>query len=174
MLAELLRRARAFEEDAHAILAVHETSRSRLILLEDTYRRLTALSLRQDELLRQSLRCVENELFRAAHVMAWAAFMDYLEEKLAADGLVKLRAIRPAWKAASLQELRENAVEFQLLDAARELGLCGKTECKALQGLLNKRNECAHPSEYFPSLNESLGYVSEILQRIGLLEPKTV
>jgi hypothetical protein len=173
-LADLLGKARAFEREAHRILAVHEAAPSRLILLEDTYKKLTVLTLRQDDLLRQALRCIENELYRAAHVMAWAAFMDFLEEKLGSDGLLKLRALRPTWKASSVEELRENVVEYQLLDAARDLGLCGKTETKALQGLLNKRNECAHPSNYFPSMNEALGYVTEVLNRIETLHPKSL
>ncbi|HVS11092.1 MAG TPA: hypothetical protein VMS76_14580 [Planctomycetota bacterium] len=173
-LANVLGKIRAFEREAHGILAMHEAAPSRLVLLEDTYKKLAVLSLRQDDLLRQSLRCIENELYRAAHVMAWAAFMDFLEEKLASDGLVKLRAIRPAWKASSVEDLRDNVVEFQLLESARELGLCGKTETKALQGLLSKRNECAHPSNYFPSMNETLGYVTEILNRIGILHPKVL
>lgn len=173
-LDQVLHRARAFEREAHTILAVHEAAPSRLVLLEDTYRRLTALTLRQDDLLRQALRCVENELYRAAHVMAWAAFMDFLEEKVATDGLVKLKALHPTWKASSVDELREHVVEHQLIDAARDLGLFGKTEAKALQGLLSKRNECAHPSDYFPGLNETLGYVSEVLNRIGQLQPKSL
>jgi len=174
MLSELLGRVRAFQREAHQVLSVHEASRSRIVLLEDTYKRLGALSLRQDELFRQALRCIENELFRAAHVMAWAGFMDFLEEKIAGDGLKKLRGLRPTWKASSVEELRESVVEFQLIEAAKELGLCTKTEMKALHGLLNKRNECAHPSDYFPSLNESLGYASEILQRMGQLQPKSL
>jgi hypothetical protein len=173
MLPDLLRKLRAFEREAHTILSVHETvTSSRLVLLEKSYKDLGALSLRQDELLRQSLRCVENELFRAAHVMAWAGFMDFLEEKLASDGLKKLRAARPNWRATSVEELRENVVEYQLIEVARDLGLCSKVEMKALHGLLNKRNECAHPSAYFPLLNESLGYIAEIIQRVGQLQPR--
>lgn len=166
--------ARKFQREAHDILAVHEAAPSRLILLEDTYKNLTALSLRQDDLLRQALRCVENKLYRAAHVMAWAAFMDFLEEKLASDGLVKLRVLRPAWKCSTVDELRESVVEHQLIDAGRDLGFLGKSESKALQGLLSKRNECAHPSDYFPGLNETLGYVAEVLNRIGHVQPKTL
>ena len=173
-LHHVLGRARAFEREAHGIFAVHEAAPSRLVLLEDTYKRLTALTLRQDDLLRQALRCVENELYRAAHVMAWAAFMDFLDEKLASDGLVKLRALRSAWRMSSVEELRENVVEHQLIDAARDLGLLGKTEAKALQGLLSKRNECAHPSSYFPGLNETLGYAAEVWNRIGHLQPKSL
>lgn len=173
-LAHVLGKARAFEREAHSILAVHEAAPSRLVLLEETYKKLTALSLHQDDLLRQALRCIENELYRAAHVMAWAAFMDFLEEKLASDNLVKLRALRPAWKASSVEELRENVVEHQLVDAARDLGLLGKNEAKAFQGMLSKRNECAHPSNYFPGLNETLGYVAELLNRIGQLQPRSL
>jgi hypothetical protein len=171
-LETVLHSARAFEREAHKVLAVHEAAPSRLVILEDTYRKLSALSLSQDELLRQALRCVEAELYRAAHVMAWAGFMDFLEERLASDGFVKLRGIRANWKTSSVEELRENVVEYQLIDAARDLALCGKTEAKALQGMLSKRNECAHPSGYFPGLNETLGYVSELLNRIGQMQPR--
>lgn len=173
MLEDFVARLRAFEKEAHGILSAHEAaSSSRLVLLEDSYNKLSALSVRQDELLRQSLRCIENELFRAAHVMAWAGFMDFLEEKLASDGLKKLQKAYPNWKAATVEDLRENVVEYQLIVAARTLGLCGKTEMKSLHGLLNKRNECAHPSDYFPLLNETLGYFAEILQRIGQIQPR--
>lgn len=106
--------------------------------------------------------------------MAWAGFMDFLEEKLASDGLKKLRLVYPGWKAATLEELRENVVEYQLVEAAQRLKLISKTETKALHGLLNKRNECAHPSDYFPLLNESLGYVSEIIQRISHLQTRSL
>jgi hypothetical protein len=100
--------------------------------------------------------------------------MDLLEEKLASDGLVKLRAAKAAWKAGSVEELRETAVEYQLIEAAKELGLCTKTEMKALHGMLNKRNECAHPNDFFPDMNITLGYISELLTRVATLQPKTL
>jgi hypothetical protein len=171
-IASVLQAVRGFEREAHKILAVHEAAPSRVVLLEDSYKRLSALSLGQDELLRQALRCVEEELYRAAHVMAWAGFMDFLEEKLASDGLVKLRALRQNWKASSVDELRENVNEHQIIDAARDLNFLGKAEGKACHGMLSKRNECAHPSAYFPGLNETLGYISELLNRIGQMQPR--
>jgi hypothetical protein len=70
--------------------------------------------------------------------------------------------------------MREYVNEFQLIEATLDLGLSTKNEVKALHGLLNKRNECAHPSNYYPQLNETLGYVSEVLQRIKTLQPKTL
>lgn len=172
MLRELLLKVRAFEQEAHGILSRHEGSRSRVVVLDTTYRQLDKLSLHQDELLRQALRCAEAELYRAAHVMAWAGFMDFLEEKMASDGLKKLNSVRPKWPYTTIEDLRENVNEFQLIESCRDLGLATKNEVKALHGLLNKRNECAHPSNFYPDLNETLGYISEVLRRITTLRPK--
>jgi hypothetical protein len=106
--------------------------------------------------------------------MTWAGFMDFLEEKLASDGLVKVRAARPAWKGKDVEEMREHVSEHQLVEVAQVIGLCTKNQTKALLGLLNKRNECAHPSNYHPNLNEALGYISEVISRIKVLQPKTI
>ena len=167
-------RVKEFKNAAVDILSVHEESPARIVILDTTYQTLQNLTLQQDELLRQSLRCIESSLFRASHVMAWAGFMDFLEEKLAEDNLVKLKSQYPNWTAASVEELRESVAEYQLVEAARVLGLCTRNQMKSLHGLLSKRNECAHPSSYLPGLNESLGYVAEILQRIKQIQPKRV
>lgn len=169
---ELYQKVQAFEKEAHKILGRHETAPSRIILLGETYTKLSGLSLQQDELFRQALRCIENGLFRAAHVMAWAGFMDLLEEKLALDGFKKLKSVRPKWSVACIEDLREHIPEYQLIESCQDMGLCTKKEKKALLGLLNKRNECAHPGDYFPGLNESLGFISELFQRINALKGK--
>lgn len=166
--------ARAFEAEAHAVFSPHETSSSRVVILSETYEALGLLAIPQDDLMRQALRCVENGLYRAAHVMAWAAFIDYYENKLAADGLKALSAEYPKWPTSSLEDLRESISEFQLIEAGRKVGVLTKNDVKALHGLLNKRNECAHPSDYFPELNETLGYISELFQRIRKLGSRAV
>jgi len=170
---EVVSRALLFASEAKKIFAKHESSKERIITLSGSYSSLTKLSLKQDELFRQSLRCIENELYRATHVLSWAGFIDFSEEKLFEDSFKKLHAIYPAWIAHKTPEdLRENIAEYQLIEAGRKLKLLSKSEKKALHGLLNKRNECAHPSGYFPGLNESLGYISELFQRIKLIQPK--
>jgi hypothetical protein len=168
----LVDQAQAFREHAHSILGIHEASKSRVVLLEDTYDKLGALSLKQDELFRQALRCVENSLFRAAHVMAWAGFSDFLEEKLASDGFRKLHAARLSWKFKTVEDLRETRTDHAIIEASKDAALCAKSEMKALLGLLSKRNECAHPGNYFPGLNETLGYISELFQRIETLRAR--
>jgi hypothetical protein len=173
---ETRKKVAAFAAAAHELFAQHETSKaSRVISLTQTWLDLEGLSLLQEALFRDALLCIERGVYRAAHVMAWAAFMDLLEEKIASDGLTALHGARPKWKThRTVEELRENVVEYQLLDAARDIGLLSKTATKTLHGMLSKRNECAHPSGYEPDLNEALGYASELLKRIAILQSKTI
>lgn len=172
---EVVARVYAFEREAHDLLAAFETAPSRVISLAETRKQIGILNLKQNELLLEALDALQNALYRPAIVMAWAAFMDFLEEKMASDGLVALHRARPAWsKHTSLDDVRENITEFQLLDAARDLKLLRKQELKALHGLLSKRNECAHPSGYRPGLNEALGYVAELLNRIPTIGQRSL
>jgi hypothetical protein len=173
MIERFLGRASSFRDAARIILSKHETSAERVITLSSSYAALAKLSLKQDELFRQSLRCVENELYRAAHVLSWAGFIDFYEEKLSTNKLKKLHTAYPAWSPfKTLDDLRENIAEYQLIEAGRKMNLLTKNEMKGLHGLLNKRNECAHPSNYFPGLNDSLGYISELIQRVSHLQRK--
>lgn len=169
-LADVVRRVVALEVDAQRVLARHEASPARKISLENSYGRLSKLSLRQDELFREALRAVEVGLFRASHVLAWSGFIDFLHFEIDSQGAAALSAARPAWTVKSAEDLREYA-DFQVIALGRELGLYDKTVMKALHGLLNKRNEAAHPTDYFPDMNETLGYVSEIFHRIEQLKP---
>ena len=73
----------------------------------------------------------------------------------------------------SIEDLRENVVESQLLDVAAEVGLLSKQECKSLKGFLATRNECAHPGPYNPQMNETLGFVAALLNRVGALQTKS-
>ncbi len=168
-------RAQQFRVEANSILAKHESAPSRIITLEKARREIAALSLYQHTLFEEAVECIEKECFRAAHVMAWAAFMDYLEMKIASDGLKKVLAARKGWaKFKDIEDLRENIPESQIIDVAKDVGLLSKKEAKTLQGLLSKRNECAHPSNHDPDINEAIGYVSELLIRIKTLEPKSL
>jgi hypothetical protein len=168
-------RAQSFELEAHEILSVHENAKvSRVVVLEQAYESLALLNLKQDDIMRQALRCAENGLYRAAHVMAWAACMDYIEEKLSADNMAKLRAARPRWQGRDIREMAEYISEYQLVESLKVVGLTTKNETNALLDLLRRRNECAHPTSYLPKVNETIGYISEILQRIAQLAPKSL
>lgn len=168
-----LTKAEAFRNEANAILGTHEgAKKSRVIQLEETYDKLALLNIKQDDLFKQALRCAENELYRAAHVMAWAACEDFIEGKISEDGLIKLRTVRTAWRGADIREMAEYVPERQFVDVMQVLGLTTKNETAAFVSLLQKRNECAHPTGYYPDLNQTLGYMSEILMRLKKLSKK--
>lgn len=171
-----LTRAKKFEVEAHIILSGHESAgKSRVITLGEAYNKVEILNVRQDGMIRESLQCTEYGLNRAAYVMSWAACVDLIKEKLASDGLAKLRAQRPTWpQNADINELAEKFPEYQLIEALKAVGLVSKAEMKALIGLLQRRNECAHPTGYIPTLNETLGYISEVIQRIQRLASKSL
>lgn len=167
------RRVNSFADEAHKILSVHEAAPSRTVLLNQTYKELQKLSLAQDELLRQALRCVESTLYRAAHILAWTALMDLAESILASDNFVKLKTIRPKWNTCSLDELREDVTEFQIVEACKDLRLINKSEMRVLHGLLGKRNLSAHPSDFFPDYNQTLGYMADILKMMKNIQQKS-
>jgi hypothetical protein len=54
----------------------------------------------------------------------------------------------------------------RIREAGMVAGVYTKDKMKALRGMLNKRNKCAHPSEYLPDLNEALSYAAELFKRI--------
>jgi hypothetical protein len=169
-LAVALQWVARLEADTRAILATHEASTDRILTLEGSYSTLTHLSLDQDQIFRESLQALEAKLFQAAHVLAWAAFVDFLHGHLITQHLSDLQSARPSWKLAAPEDLRDWG-EFAVIEAGRQVGAYSRTTMKALHGLLNRRNECAHPSEYFPDLNETLGYIGELFKRIKQLQP---
>lgn len=168
------KQSEGFQEEVHQQLAKYEGSgRSRVISLRESYVRLAGLSLQQDELFRQAMLCIEQGIYRAAIVMAWAAFMDVLEQKLGEDGYARVRAAKTGWaKLLTIEDLHEITNDYQVIEAARDLKVLNKSEMKTIHGLLSKRNECAHPSGYKTDLNESLGYVAELLNRVDKINSK--
>lgn len=172
MLSALTNRVMRFEEDAHRIFGMYEGAASRVIDARQSLDRVAALSVKQEDMLKQAVRCVEVQVFRAAHVLAFAAFADYLHEIAARDNFVALNAKRPKWNITSVEDIRENHTDHSFIEAIRDAKLITKSEMKVFHGLLARRNECAHPSDAFPDVNQSLGYLSEIMARIEVLQKR--
>lgn len=169
-------RLQKFSTDAHKILGRFETAGdSRIISVNESRKPVQGLSIQQEGLFTEALDCISYGLFRAAHVSAWQAFMDSLDQKLASDGLVKLRSARPRWpQSGSIEELRDEIGEYQRIEVAKALGLLDKASMKSLHGMLSTRNACAHSTGYKPGLNASLGYVSDLIDRVGALQRKSL
>lgn len=173
---QITEKVKRFESKSHDIFSQHESSPSRIVYLNQSRKQLSNLSLQQEKLFEDALSCIEQKIYRASIVMAWAGFMDFLETKMSSDGLVRIKQVRPAWtKYTTIEEIRENvATEHELIKVAKEIGLLTKAEMKRLHGELSRRNECAHPSQYSPDLNESLGYFAGLINQIEKLNKKTL
>jgi hypothetical protein len=172
MLEDIQSRVLSFEIAAHKLLGMHEGATSRIVDARKSLARVSALSIKQEDMLQQAVRCVEVQVFRAAHVLAFAAFIDYLYEIVARDNFVSLNAARPKWNIASIEDIRESIGDYAFVEAMEVCGLIVKSERKAFHGLLTRRNESAHPSDYYPDMNQSLGYLSEIISRIEALKSR--
>jgi hypothetical protein len=106
--------------------------------------------------MREALYRVEQGLYRPAYVSAWAAFIDYCHEWSTDNKRIgDMQAARAKWRLNVAADLRQQT-DFAVFEAMHAAGLISKTVMKALHGLLNKRNECAHPEEYDPGLNDTL------------------
>ncbi|WP_377323416.1 hypothetical protein ACFJIY_01970 [Pimelobacter simplex] len=162
--------AASAQQDLAKRLAKREASSHRVITLEESYAKLAALTIKQDALMTEALRCLEYGLYRPAHVAAWAACIDFCHDWAAEpQRLPKLKAVRSKWALNDASDFRQQT-DFAFFEALKAAGLITNTVMKAMHGLLNKRNECAHPEDYDPTINDSLGYVDEMMKRIAALQ----
>ena len=164
------RRLSRFSVEARRTLSVIETSQTRSITLNDSFEKLAQLTLSQQDLFKQALRCVEVGVYRAAHVMAWAACADFLLKLAKSDEFKLLNQTMPKWGVNTEDDLAERFTDYAVVQAMQKAGLLKKVEMKAFHGMLSKRNECAHPSSFYPGMNDTLGYISEMFRRIELLQ----
>ena len=158
-------RAKRAEHEAHRILAIHEKSPSRIILLDDLTKSLSGTPVDVQDFFREAIACLQNGLFRAAVVTAWAGHFHMFSETLYHNHETDIRACRSKWNFKDLNELKESYAESQILDVGKEVKFINKANLRVLQGQLSIRNQCAHPTLYKPSMNASIGYVDELIHQ---------
>lgn len=164
-LAKWVNKVARAEKEAHSILAQHEVSNSRVILLEDLIKKISGSPVDVQDYFKEAIRCLEIGVNRAAIVFSWAGHFHVLSEKLFNNHESDIRLKRPKWNFSDLVELKEKYPESQILDIAKDVNYVKKAELKILQGQLSKRNQCAHPTLYQPSLNTAVGYVDEMIRQ---------
>ncbi len=169
---EYLKRASEFAREAEKIFATCESSTHRIITLDESFTQLNTLSISQQGLFEEALNCVSFKLYRAAHVMAWAAFMDFLLVKLD-ENYIAVKNAFPKWKSNNSHELREEINEFQILEAGKKVKLYTIKTKRIIESNLQKRNDCAHPTGYEPDLNNTLGYIKDLFDQIGKINYKS-
>lgn len=155
--------ARRAEAHAHRLLAIHESSPSRIVLLEELPKQLAGLPVDVESYFNESIRCLELGCIRAGVVTAWCGFFEIFAVAMYRAHEADIRLKRVKWKFSDLTELKESTAEAQILDVSKEVGFIKKARLRVLQGHLATRNQCAHPTLYQPSLNQGIGYVDEVI-----------
>jgi len=159
-LRDQLLRASALKDDLSSILGKVEGSRYAAASVQKTATKLESLSLDQEALFREAIACLGHKTFRAAMVLAWAALMDYIHDIIASDDLVTVKNHHSAWKIRQKHDLRDQS-DFQVIDFLRVSGFINKTDGKALHGMLNTRNEAAHPGDIKFGHTKALAYIKK-------------
>lgn len=169
LIREWAARATTARKEAHRILAQHEQARSRVILLTDLPKELSGLPVDVQDYFREACTCLEQDCRRAATVLSWAGFFHVFVEALLARHEADLRSQRPKWSFKDATELKEKYPEAQILQAAQLVGFISKSKLRQYDGLLSRRNDCAHPTLYTPTLNSAVGFLDDMIQQTARL-----
>ena len=167
-----MRSVEALDHNAREWLKEHNKVQARIEVLLPMRGRLDRLSLEQQqrELLKDSIRAAEADLFSAAHVLAWSGFTGFFYKPFTVDAI---QAEHPDWEMRKIDNLLRFK-DYQLIEAGwKELGLYNRGNEKTLQGLLNDRNRCAHGSGYFPDLNETWAFLKKLFDMIEYLQKQS-
>lgn len=105
---------------------------------------------------------LHHRLFRAAHVSAWNGYVAQALICMASDDFRALRAIRPKWDELSIPDVAMRTAGRTLIDLLVELELIGVEQEFGLAELMQRRNDCAHPSGVNPTLEEAQFYLDEV------------
>ncbi len=167
-----VRKSRLAEKAAHEVLSQHELSSSRIIHLEALSKRLSGAPVDVQNYFKEAITCLEQGLYRAAIVMAWAGHFNVFFEALYQKHEADIRDARPRWSFKDLGELKESYAEAHLLEVAKVVKFIKRAELRIMDGQLSVRNQCAHPTMYRPSHNSAIGYVDEMItQTIKYIKP---
>jgi hypothetical protein len=168
----ILRAVAELAAEHREIAARAQASRARVASVEITLQAIESLTPTQGLLLREAVQAASFGLYRASLVAAFASLMEGLHSTLESHAS-QLAERRPKWRLSSGEDVRDHA-DSQVIDVAREVGAISRSAAKSMQGLLHRRNRCAHPTGYDPTLDEALGFLSEVVQLVRTWQAGTV
>jgi hypothetical protein len=141
------------------------TRRPRPVVLREVAA-LSAMSSAEFVTAHQSL---EQSLLRPAHVAAWNGYIALALMRMANDDFDALRKVRPKWAVTSVEDLAMRTPGRTLIDLLVELELVDADQEFALAELQQRRNDCAHPTSFAPTLAQTRAYLDDILDRALVL-----
>jgi len=114
----------------------------------------------------EAILALESGALRASAVFLWAGAMQTIREKCFAKGATVLLAElkRHSQKTATIRRLEDlTAVKDRdLLESTPGLGVFDGQQKKALVECLNLRNQCGHPSSYWPRKLRIKAFIEDV------------
>lgn len=115
----------------------------------------------------EAVVCVEAGALRAGIVFLWAGVTRTLQNRILQFGVDPCNAA--LLKHDPKSRLIRRVDDFQyvkekiLLQVAQELGILDKSEKGVLETCLDLRNQCGHPSAYWPGQQKALAFVEDVM-----------
>jgi hypothetical protein len=131
----------------------------------DVLREVAVLSAMSSSEFGTAHKALEQNLLRPAHVAAWNGYVALAIMRLADNDFDDLRKARPKWTGSSVEELAMRTPGRALIDLLVEFYLVDADQEFALAELLQRRNDCAHPTSFEPTIEQTTAYLDEILTR---------
>ena len=165
LLRDLVDEVTALDADHRTVVGAVAKTKARAATVEAALHTIHGLTTRQTDLLTEAALAIRFGLYRSAFVSAFAAVADELTERIDRKGHLATIAAARRWKLTTVEDLQDQS-DFNVAEAAKDATTISKAQMKSFHGLLHRRNQCAHPSGYTPTLDEALGYVSEVVRLI--------
>ena len=160
-----VKRVLAARYDVHSVMAEHETSRSRVVMLSKLLDQLSGAPVDVQDYFREAIVCLEHGLYRAGVVLSWAGQFHVFSYKLLSSRESAVKAARPNWVFNDHTELLEAQSEYQILEVAKATKFINRATCRMMNGQLAQRNQCAHATLYRPSKNAAIGFVDQMIEQ---------
>lgn len=119
-------------------------------------------------------QAVDNDLLRSAHVAAWNGYVALALMRMAKDDFQALRNARPNWTVSSVEDVAMRIPGSALIDLLVDLELVHADDEFALRQLQQRRNDCAHPTTFAPTILQAKAYVDDVLSRSVVLSQQPI
>jgi len=125
----------------------------------------------------EAILALESGALRASVVFLWAGAMQTIREKCFAKGAATLSAelMRHNQKATRIRRLEDLSAtkDRDLLESTPGLGVFDGTQKKVLVACLDLRNQCGHPSSYWPRKLRVKAFIEDVAGIIWPVIPGT-
>ena len=118
----------------------------------------------------ETVRCLENALYRAAIVLSWVGAVSVLQQYVVRTGLPdfnrEARRRFKKWKSARTSDDLSRTREADFLLILESMSVVGKSVKQELEGALKLRNGCGHPNSLRVGEAKAAAHVESLILNV--------